>query len=351
MLTVLCDENIAHLDTYFLAHAITPIKLAGRDITQSAIDKYNPDALLIRSVTPIKQNTIDDFKNIQFIGSATIGTDHVDTELLGQHGIFFANAKGCSKHSVAQYVISTILTLCPDFLYKKINLGIVGLGNIGSTLAKYANDLNWQIFGYDPYLPPSPLNNCSLDNLLKNSDVVSIHTPLTKHGNHPTYQLFYQKTLSSLKDDALLINSARGEIIHQDDLIQAINQKNIKAVLDVFPFEPTIDKLLLDKLTLATPHIAGYTLEGKLRGTDMIYQAFCQYFDLPPLKNFYELLPNNPHHWQHLKNNISLLKTYYDIHKDDKSLRAISDNQGIFGNDFDKLRKNYPLKREWLFDE
>ncbi|WP_066802278.1 4-phosphoerythronate dehydrogenase [Moraxella oblonga] len=353
MITILADENIAHLHEYFDNHHVRMIQLKGRDINQSFIDKYNPDVLLIRSVTPINANVISNIKNVKFIGSATIGTDHVDTDFLKKHHVHFTNAKGCSKHSVAQYVITAILTKNPHFINKKITLGIIGLGNIGKTLTQYAKDLNWEILGYDPYLPKSDLNNSDLENLLQKSDVVSIHTPLTKTGDYPTHQLFNKNTLSHLKNNAILINTARGEIINQEDLLTAIDNKNLQVILDVFPFEPTIDKVLLDKLQIATPHIAGYTTDGKLRGTDMIYQAFCHFFDLPILKNMNDLLPINDFYWQNLKDNLldnnhHILKSYYDIIKDDISLRQICCDV-VLGSDFDKLRKNYELKREWLY--
>ncbi|MDI4498647.1 4-phosphoerythronate dehydrogenase [Moraxella nonliquefaciens] len=354
MITILADENITHLDDYFCHDNIKLIKLKGREISQSVIDNHNPTALLIRSVTPINSNTITNPKNIKFIGSATIGTDHVDNEFIHSNNIRFANAKGSSKHSVAQYVITAILSKFSNFLHKKITIGIIGLGNIGGTLAQYAKELGWQILGYDPYLPTSDTNNSSFDELLKNSDIISIHTPLTKTGSHPTHQLFNQSIFKQLKNHAILINTARGEIIHQDDLLWAINNKNISVILDVFPFEPMIDKILLDKLTIATPHIAGYTLDGKLRGTDMVYQAFCEYFNLPILQSMNDLMPTNNYHWQILKNELlngdtHHLKIYYDILKDDNHLRKICADK-VHGADFDELRKKYELKREWLYD-
>lgn len=353
MITLLADENIAHLDDYFGTDNITLIKLSGRKITQSAIDAYRPDALLIRSVTPINANVISDVKNIQFIGSATIGTDHIDERFLKEHHIHFANAKGSSRHSVAQYVITALLTKNPNLIHKPITLGIIGLGNIGATLSAYAKQLNWQILGYDPYLPKSAINNSTFDELLQNSDVISIHTPLTKTGEYPTHQLFNHKVFEQLKDNTILINTARGEIINQDDLLTAILHKNLKVVLDVFPFEPEIDKALMDKLIIATPHIAGYTLDGKLRGTDMIYQAFCEFFNLPIVQIMDNLLPKNDCHWQTLndelsKDNATILKKYYDILKDDHQLRQVCTDK-VVGQDFDKLRKDYELKREWVF--
>ncbi len=351
MLTVLCDENIAHANDYLRWHDVNVIFLKGRDINQKTLAQYDPDALWIRSVTPINDDNLGDLtgRRLSFVGSATIGIDHVDTNFLQHHHISFANAAGSSKHSVAQYVISAILALNPDYAFHTIKLGIIGLGNIGSTLVHYAKSLNWQILGYDPFLPISDINTRSLYHVLNRSDVISIHTPLTKKGYHATHQLFNKNTLSCIKSNTLLINSARGEIIHQRDLLAAIDHKALQVVLDVFPDEPSIDKTLLDKLVLATPHIAGYTLEGKIKGTDMIYHAFCQKFAQAPKQTMNELLPDNPYHWQTLKESPDLLPTYYDIKKDDQALRSLCTDK-VKGADFDHLRKHYPLKRQWLFD-
>lgn len=351
MLTILADENIANLGDYLSHHAVRLITLKGRDINQDAINQYRPHALFVRSVTPINPSTISDFGDIRFIGSATIGTDHIDIHHLNQHHIHFANAQGCSKHSVAQYVITAILNLRPAYRHQSITLGIVGLGNIGSTLADYATKLGWQVVGYDPFLPPSSFNHADFDATLS-CDVISIHTPLTRTGLHPTHQLFNKNHLDKLNDNALLINSARGEIIHEADLLNAIKQKNLQVVLDVFPNEPSVSQALLDHVQLATPHIAGYTLEGKVRGTDMIYQAFCQTFGLPVQQNLAPLLPPNPYHWSDFVTQTqtdlpAALKHFYDIIKDDGDLRAVN-HQDVLPADFDRLRKNYALRREWL---
>ena len=351
-ITILADENIANIDDYLSHHDINVIKLKGREINQAAIDAHRPHALFIRSVTPIHQGSIQDFGDVRFIGSATIGTDHVDTGYLAEHGISFANAKGCSKHSVAQYVITAILTLRPDSAHQPITLGVIGLGNIGSTLAHYAHELNWQVLGHDPFLAASAINNSSLDDVLSSSDVVSIHTPLTHAGEHPTYEMLSADNPSKLKNNALLINTARGEIINQDGLLNSIRTKKLQVVLDVFPHEPHIDQVLLDHLDIATPHIAGYTLEGKLRGTDMIYQAFCRTFNLPVIQHIEPLLPDNPYKWSDFLAGVrshpeQILKNYYDIVKDDHDLRRVANN-GVHPADFDHLRKTYNLRHEWL---
>lgn len=356
MLTVLADENIANIDDYLHHHDIKVIKLKGRDINRDALLAHQPDALFIRSVTQVSADKLGELSALplKFIGSATIGTDHVDTDFLAQYGISFSNAAGCSKHSVAQYVITAILHTYPSYRTTPIRLGIIGLGNIGSTLADYAKRLGWQVYGYDPFIAPSKINHATLNAVL-GCDVISIHTPLTHTGDYPTHQLINQDTLSRMSPSALLINTARGEIIDEIALLADIARTHRKVILDVFPSEPIISTPLMDALYLATPHIAGYTLEGKLRGTDMIYQAFCQSFGITPIQKLEPLLPPNPYRFDDLIHKLNgsdadqaVLAQFYDIAKDDTSLRAVCTDTGVQGADFDHLRKTYQLRREWL---
>ncbi len=348
MLTVIADENIAQLDAYFAPHtSVRLIKMAGRDII-NALHTHQPDALLIRSVTPINEQALARTTTVRFIGSATLGIDHVDTHYLHQRGISFANAIGSSKHSVAQYVITAIAHLRPFVWHTPICLGIIGLGHIGSTLARYAKELGWQVLGYDPFLPSSTLNNASLSTLLSQSDVVSLHTPLSTTGAHPTYQLINAERLDLLRPDTLLINAARGQVVDETALLANIARTKRQVVLDTFFYEPSVSGALLNALALATPHIAGYTLDGKLRGTDMIYQSFCAQFELKVMHTLSDFLPNNPHHWHHLKTHPHLLPTFYNIASDDQCLRATA-QPDVTPKQFDALRKTYPLKREWIF--
>ena len=361
-LTIIADSNIASLNDFFNvntlgeehAQAVNIITLAGRDITAELLAKEQPDVLLIRSVTPINAALLTDNHSVRFIGSATIGTDHVDQAYLAERNITFANAAGCSKHSVAQYVLTAMLTLRPHYRQQSLTLGIIGLGNIGTTLAQYAADLGWQVLGYDPLLPPSTFNNASFDEVISQSDVISLHVPLTdtegmNSSLYPTRHLIDTAALQSMPATTLLINSARGPVIEAAALEADIEQTGRQVVLDVFEHEPQIAESLLSKLAIATAHIAGYTLEGKLRGTQMIYDALCEQFNVIPAFSMHQLLPVNMYQWSELKAHPDRLVKFYDIMQDDRSLRSKLINGQVSGADFDQLRRDYHLRREWQF--
>ncbi len=378
MLTILADSNIAHLHDYFneriLQQTINVIAVAGRDIDAAMIAEYQPDALLIRSVTQVNAELLKDNDSVKYVGSATIGTDHVDQDYLRERGIYFSNAAGCSKHSVAQYVLTAIFNLRPQYWLSDnsgisdsqavpVRLGIIGLGNIGSTLAGYAADLGWKVLGYDPLLPASDINNASFEQVLTQSDVISLHVPLTEveDSDYPTYHLIDKQALTKIPNTTILINSARGPVISEADLLLDFdNNPQRQVVLDVFEHEPVVTAGLLNKLSIATPHIAGYTLEGKLRGTQIIFDEFLNVFGPQGLGEVAveavylmdELLPENPYRWQQLKQAPEQLPKFYDIEADDALLRESVDNEAhaVLGPDFDALRKNYALRREWLFD-
>ena len=376
-LTIVADSNIASLDEFFNPVAlgqnteqqVQVIRVAGRDINAQLLEDLQPDVLLIRSVTVIDQSLLANNNSVKFVGSATIGTDHVDQDYLAARNITFANAAGCSKHSVAQYVMSAILTLRPQYWQQSttpITLGIIGLGNIGSTLARYASDLGWQVLGYDPLLAASDINNASLEQVLRQSDVVSLHVPLTDKkdsqgaandvvsdsisnnvSDYPTRHLINAETLALMSLHTMLINSARGPVIDATAIEADIDATERQVVLDVFEHEPQIAESLLSKLAIATPHIAGYTLEGKLRGTQIIYDALCEKLAVLPVLSMHQLLPLNTYLWSELKENPDRLQKFYDIKKDDAALRNKVTQGKVKGADFDQLRRDYHLRREW----
>ena len=286
---IIADENLAFTDYFFADFAEIQHK-AGRTLTHN--DVQDADALLVRSVTKVNHALIDQTK-LQFVGSATIGTDHLDIQALEQQHIAWSNAAGCNAQAVAEYVITALLHLDIDLLEQEraFTLAIVGLGNVGSRLAVMAQLLDWNVIGYDPYVQLAGIENVSFQELLKQADAISIHVPLTTSGDYPTLHLFDEAALAEMKPSAILINSARGPVIQQSALMADIEKTKRQVVLDVFEHEPEISEELLNLITLVTPHIAGYSLEGKIMGTYQLYQAYCQFAGLPLTRTWQALLP------------------------------------------------------------
>lgn len=355
---IVVDENIIYAREFFSKTASETNELvlkAGRDITQS--DLIDADALLVRSVTQVNAQLLDGTQ-VKFVGTATIGTDHIDQHYLQDNGITFADAAGCSADTVAQYVITAIHALRPQHLLEKITLGIVGYGNIGKALARISGQLGWNTLVYDPFVTvDEACKTASFDDVLAGSDVISLHVPLTypENSDYPTHHLINAAALEKIPAETLLVNSARGKVVCEADLLTNIAQTRRDVVLDVFEHEPRVSNALLDALAIATPHIAGYSLEGKARGTQFIYHAFCQWQGVSTSQDFQALLPAQEsrsllsnqglHAWlaQHLLD-------IYNINKDHEQLRhsvLSSQNAQQQMALFDQLRKQYALRREW----
>lgn len=345
---IVADENLAFTE-YFFADFGEIQQAAGRTLTHA--DVKDAEALLVRSVTQVNAELVQDTK-LKFVGSATIGTDHLDIAALEQCNIAWSNAAGCNAQAVAEYVITALLHLKPELINANdsFTLGIIGLGNVGSRLAVMAKLLGWKVIGHDPFVQREQIEQVDLNTLLKTADAISTHVPLTKTGNHPTYHLINAEALAQMKPAAILINSARGPVVEESALIVDIQQTQRAVVLDVFEHEPEISEQLLNLIRLVTPHIAGYSLEGKARGTQMIYDAFCSTFHYPATKQFETQLPVCEPYFKDgdLK---AVLKQYltqiYDIARDDANLRACLKDGKIEQKAFDYLRKTYPLRREW----
>ncbi|MBI1451044.1 MULTISPECIES: 4-phosphoerythronate dehydrogenase [Acinetobacter] len=345
---IVADENLAYTE-YFFAEFGEIQQKAGRTLTVS--DVHDAEALLVRSVTKVNSALLAG-SSVKFVGSATIGTDHLDIPAIEQQGITWSNAAGCNAQAVAEYVITALLKLKPELLDagNTFTLGIVGLGNVGSRLATMAQLLGWNVVGYDPLVQRDHVKQVEFAELLNTADAISCHVPLTKTGLHPTYHLINADALSQMKPAAILINSARGPVVAEADLIADIQQNQRKVVLDVFEHEPEISEELLNLITLVTPHIAGYSLEGKARGTQMIYDAFCKTFNFPANKRFETQLPACDALFSDLSLKDALKKhltEIYDIARDDANLRATLKAGKVDQQAFDYLRKTYPLRREW----
>ncbi|MEY4589835.1 MAG: hypothetical protein RL497_1911 [Pseudomonadota bacterium] len=345
MLRIVADENIPFLNDFF-GHFGEIISLPGRTI--QARDLASADILLVRSVTKVNQQLIQD-SNVQFVGTCTIGVDHLDLDYLRQRGIATASAPGCNAGGVVQYVLSSLARLKPQWLHAKI--GIVGCGNVGGKLYRVLNALGVDVCAFDPFKNNEGIHWCAWEEVLQ-CDIICVHTPLTRTGAAPTFHLFDETVLAQLKPGTLLLNAGRGEVVDNRALLNRLQQQHdLTVVLDVWENEPDILAPLMDFVALGTPHIAGYSYEGRVNGSLMIHRALGNYlgFDSAAL-DAHELqvmtkAMGDTEHLNFTEINSTLL-SIYDVAHDDALLRALIVQDGSSRLGFDLLRKNYPKRRE-----
>jgi len=356
---IVADENIPLLDSFF--GDIGEIRrLAGRHMT--ADDVRNADILLVRSVTTVGRELLEGSR-VKFVGTATIGTDHIDRDWLEQNNIGFSAAPGCNANSVVEYVLATLSLYaekCGLANGNELSVGIVGVGNVGASLATRLQRLGFKVALCDPPRADKESEDgqgpefVSLEEAMK-CDVVTVHTPLTHSGPHATHHMIGEEELEKLTVEQLLINAGRGEVIDTSALKARLQAGKAPAVaLDVWENEPAIDPELVEKVWLATPHIAGYSLEGKVRGTEMIYQALSNCLGLPIRKKAGQFLPEPPLSKmtftaaaEERKALRTALRACYDPRTDDVKLRlAMKGDASDRAEAFDDLRRNYPVRRE-----
>lgn len=345
-LKIVADQNIPRVREWFAPLGEVRM-VAGRTLDASAVS--DADILLVRSVTRVDAGLLAGSR-VRFVGTATIGTDHLDLAWLAQRGIAVANAPGSNATSVVEYVLSALAAV-DDVLERLLagaQVGIVGLGNVGGRLLQRLQRLGIRVIGHDPLLPASsglPLR--ALDEVLA-SAVVCLHTPLTREGPHPTRHLLGPAALARLRPGALLLNAGRGAVIDNRALAGILAQgRDLRTVLDVWEGEPAIDAGLLAAVTLGTPHIAGYSSDGKLAGTRMMLEACCRHLGVPvPLPA--EPEPPLPLRLDPALRGADLLRAAllacYDVRADDRRLREAYAGGGVAA--FDALRKDYPVRRE-----
>ncbi|MEO8231813.1 MAG: 4-phosphoerythronate dehydrogenase [Ignavibacteriota bacterium] len=352
MLKIVVDENIAFAKTAFNQLGNVTL-LSGRKITNAILK--DTDVLIVRSITNANEALLKDTK-VRFIGTATIGTDHIDLEYLKKNNIAFADAKGCNAYSVAEYIIAALLNLSVRFNFKLSDksIGIVGVGNVGGKVAAFTQALGMKVLLNDPPLQRNgdKRNLVRLDEIFS-TDIITLHTPLNLIGADKTFHLFDKENINKIKDGAVLINSSRGAIINNNELLNLIDRKNLKIVLDVWENEPNVNVNLLQKAIIATPHIAGYSYEGKVNGTKIIYNSLCNY--LSEGKTFSFDLENPTDQLKQFDGTEkiegslnSLINSIYSIKDDDIRMRkmiTMNESQRIL--EFDLLRKNYPNRREF----
>jgi erythronate-4-phosphate dehydrogenase len=354
MIKIVADENIPYVAEVF-DHFGEVITMPGRNITAEALE--DAECLLVRSITKVNEELLKRSK-IKFVATATIGFDHIDTAYLAKKGITFTSAPGSNATSVAEYIISSLLHLSAKYSFKlsEKSIGIVGVGNVGSRVAARCRALGMKVILNDPplfektgdeiYRPIEILYDC---------DILTFHTPLNKDGKHPTKHLINADFLSKTKPGLVLFNTSRGSVGDTEALIAAINNGHISAsVFDVWEKEPDINAALHEKTDIATPHIAGYSFDGKVRGTEMIYRAAVDCFDIesqwrlelpPPIVPEITLSKKYSSSEDALR---EIVHKVYDVKDDDLRMRQlISVGPASRGSFFDKLRKEYPVRREF----
>ncbi len=351
---ILADENIPYVADVF-DHFGEIVTIQGRSITADLLKEV--DCLLVRSITKVNEALLKDSK-VKFVATATIGFDHIDTEYLAKKGIGFSSAPGSNSVSVAEYIVAALLHLSKklNFQLGEKSIGIVGVGNVGSKVAARCNALGMKVILNDPplfadthdekYRPIEALYDC---------DILTFHTPLTKEGKYPTKHLINDELLSKVKNGVILINSSRGGVGDTTAIMRAIEKGKVSAsVFDVWENEPEISNALHTLADIATPHIAGYSFDGKVKGTEMIYRAAARFFgiesqwrlELPaPLVPEFSL----PRKYSSTEEALqTIITAVYDIMSDDANMRVLTSMaENERGRYFDKLRKEYPVRREF----
>ena len=322
--------------------------LPGNQFSKEAV--RDNDVLIVRTVTHFDEKILDG-SNVKLICSATIGYDHIDTDYCDTHNIAWRTAPGCNARSVEQYVTASLIRMAKkhSFELKDKTIGIVGVGNVGKEVARVCQLLGMKVLLNDP--PRQELENSDifvdLTTIQKEADIITFHTPLIKEGKHATYHLAASCFFDALAKKPIIINSSRGAVVDNEALKNALKKGEASgAIIDTWEDEPNIDRELLEIVDIATPHIAGYSADGKWNATKMSLQNINDFFDLKrdpinvitidePVKNVIDVSA--------YKDSEQLLQAIlysYDPLRDSKLLKEDSEK-------FYYFRSHYPLRREY----
>ncbi|MEM6644973.1 MAG: 4-phosphoerythronate dehydrogenase [Bacteroidota bacterium] len=358
-LRILADENMPFVDAAF--GSLGPVQRK-RGIDIAPADVQRADVLLVRSVTQVDEALLAG-SSVRFVGTATIGTDHIDTAYLQDRGIAFASAPGSNADSVVEFVLAALLTVArrkQDVLRGK-TLGIVGGGNIGRRMAERLPALGLRVLVNDPPLAEAGHAHAAhfvpLHVVLAEADIVSLHVPLSHDGPHPTHHMIGQAELAQMKPDAWLVNACRGAVVDNRALKPVLERGRLGAtILDVWEPEPALDPALLRLVDVGAPHIAGYSFDGKAAGTIMLYDALMEHLGEAPQWDAETILaPSSEDHltltappaglgeaaWLH-----ALIQQMYRIEADDARLRELLVRPPeAQAQHFTNLRKTYPRRR------
>lgn len=321
---VVVDDKIPYLQEALRTIAEV-VALPAAAITAAVV--RDADALIVRTRTRCDAALLSGSK-VQFIATATIGYDHIDTAWCEQNGIAWTNAPGCNASSVCQYVQCALQLMEREgyLALRGSTLGIVGVGHVGSLVKQMAENLGMTVLCCDPPLAEQGVEGMAhpLTELAERCDVITLHVPLAREGRHATYHLAEEAFFGLLKRQPLFINSSRGEVTATEALKHALKEGRVRqAVVDVWEYEPDIDTELLTLARITTPHIAGYSADGKARASQMALDALCDFFHLPHIK------AGTP----------PPCDTPYDVDADSRRLKQSPTT-------FEQQRGNYPLRRE-----
>ena len=321
---VIIDHKIPYIREAVSRIADEVVFLPGNAFTKE--DVKDADALIVRTRTRCNRELLEG-SQVRFIATATIGYDHIDTEYCREAGITWTNCPGCNAGSVEQYVRSSLLLLKEKkgLDLKNATIGVVGVGHVGSRVARMAESLGMKVLLNDPPRAEQGESGfVDLETIARECDVITFHTPLNREGKHKTFHLADEDFLFSLKRTPYIINSSRGEVVDTDSLLAALRAGKVRdAVIDTWENEPNISRELLEVAFLATPHIAGYSADGKANATRMSLEALCRFFGIEA--DFTISPPEGP--------------SDYDPTRDSEWLKSAPEK-------FEWFRGNYPIRRE-----
>lgn len=347
---IVADKNIPYLKGVLEPFADV-VYLDGKNIRNENL--VEADCLIVRTRTKCDENLLQGTK-VRFIATATIGFDHIDTLWCEQNKIIWTNAPGCNAGSVYQYVAASLVVLAKKlgFNFEDRSLGIIGVGNVGRKIVKLGEWLGMRVLLCDP---PKARNEgkcgyVSFESILRECDIITCHVPLNPDGKDKTLHLISEEVLNKINNDTIIINTSRGEVVDNKALKNALQsgQKIQGTIIDVWENEPDIDSELVDLTDIATPHIAGYSADGKINATTMTIHSISKFFNLPLTRWKPENLPvpGNVELKLNCKGRLmqdllsEAIQFTYDITADDTRLRSSP-------GEFELLRSSYPLRREF----
>lgn len=349
MIKIIADRNIPFLQGVLEPYAQI-IYLPYTDINNSTVK--SADCLIIRTRTACHEELLKG-TSVKLITTATTGDDHIDKEFCRKNNISFISAAGCNSGSVVQYVAGALAWLYSfhELQPENTTVGIIGVGRIGSRVNEICKILGFKTLLNDPPRQRNEGENdfVSLDQLLEGSDIVTIHVPLEKAGPDPTFHLAGERFFRKLKRGAVLINTSRGPVVNTEALGKALDQKSLsRTITDVWEDEPQVPENLIQRMDIATPHIAGYSLDGKANGTAMCVREISRFFgfklnhwfpaDLPQPQNSLITVSETTRQLKELLFNT--VRLTYKIEEDSQQLKA-------FPSKFEALRNSYPVRREF----